>query len=117
MRCAADSMRYRISTGIIVKTENAAKPKKQRSQFLTRLILSLPPVSATFDYGCGKLRYKGAILKTTDTLALVDSEIQLSRKQRIAARKTSVRELLRTSNRIDVYNCSEFGNLATQFDR
>jgi hypothetical protein len=74
-------------------------------------------VSNSFDYGCGKLRYKEAILKTTDTLALVDSEIQLSRQQIIWGHKASVRNISRRSNRLAAYNTTQFGRHSTFYDR
>lgn len=110
-------MHYRIDAHILIKTENAAKPEKQGSAFLKSLISKLEPVSSSFDYGCGKLRYREAILATTDTLALVDSEIQLSRQQLIRGKLTTIREATQHGNRISTYNTSEFGTLLATFDR
>jgi len=76
-----NSMRYEIVSGVVIKTENAAKPASQSSGFLKSLLGTLPRVSTSIDYGCGKLRYLDAILEKTDFLTLVDSEIQLSRIQ------------------------------------
>ena len=67
-------MRYEIEPGIVVKTENAAKPESQGSTFLRSLLADLPHVYASVDFGCGKLRYCDAILEKTDILAIVDSE-------------------------------------------
>jgi hypothetical protein len=72
-------MHYEIRPGIVDKTENAAKPESQGSKFLNSLLADLPHVYASVDFGCGKLRYCSVILKSTDILAIVDSEIQLSR--------------------------------------
>ncbi len=66
-------MRYKLASGIEIRTENAAKPEAQASKFLLQIISDLPKVSATFDYGCGKLRYEKVIADTTDVLAVVDS--------------------------------------------
>ncbi len=110
-------MHYNLGSGIEIKTENAAKPQSQASKFLLRLLRTLPPVSSAFDYGCGKLRYHRPISDTTDTLALVDSEIQLSRTQVLPSKKTSIRSAFSKSNRITVYNDYEFRKLKTQFDR
>ena len=74
-------MHYEITPGIVVKTENAAKPESQASAFLKLLLADLPHVTASVDFGCGKLRYCDPILDKTDILASVDSEIQLSRMQ------------------------------------
>lgn len=110
-------MRYKLRSGIEIRTENAAKPSSQPSNFLLKVIADLPQVSSTFDYGCGKLRYTGAMTNTTDVLALVDSEIQISRNQVILGRKTSIRSRTRKSNKVSVYNDAEFRELRMQFDR
>src|SRR5262249_55665258 len=89
------SMRYKLESGIEIRTENAAKPESQASKFLLDLITRLPNVASTFDYGCGKLRYQRAIADTTDTLAVVDSEIQLSRLQVLHRKKTSIRKMFK----------------------
>jgi len=85
---------YKIARDVVIKTENAAKPNSQGSRYLKALIANLEPVACSFDYGCGKLRYQEAILETTDTLALVDSEIQLARLQTIRGRQTSIRAIV-----------------------
>ena len=110
-------MRYKLAPGIEIRTENAAKPEIQASGFLKVLLSELPKVESTFDYGCGKLRYQSALLDTTDILAIVDSEIQLSRQQIIRGAETSIRESVARSNRVSVYNDVEFGKLRALFDR
>jgi SAM-dependent methyltransferase len=110
-------MHYRLKSGIEIKTENAAKPESQRSKFLLDLICSQPHVSSTFDYGCGKLRYQRPISDTTDTLALVDSEIQLSRTQVLQGKKTSIRGNFNQSNQTMIFNDAEFRQLKRKFDR
>jgi hypothetical protein len=45
-------MRYKLASGIEIRTENAAKPESQPSKFLLALIGTLPHVASTFDYGC-----------------------------------------------------------------
>lgn len=111
------SMHYRLGKGVVVKTENAAKPQRQRSAYLSALLADLPPVETCFDYGCGKLRYSNAILKRVDRLAVVDSETQLSRTQKLGRASCSIRSLLQRSNAIEVYNDQEFRDLSIQFDR
>jgi len=110
-------MRYRLMNGIEIRTENAAKPAAQPSQFLLKIIKRTPQVACSFDYGCGKLRYSSAIANSTDTLAVVDSEIQLSRAQVLFGRKTSIRLEFNGSNRVSVYNNNEFSALDAKFDR
>jgi hypothetical protein len=110
-------MRYKLASGIQIRTENAAKPESQPSKFLLDLIAGLPHVASTFDYGCGKLRYQRAIADTTDVLAIVDSETQLSRLQVLRGKETSIRNIFKQSNRVQVYNDVEFQELDTRFER
>jgi hypothetical protein len=110
-------MRYKICSDIIIRSENAAKPAQQASRYLNAIITNLDHVSSSFDYGCGKLRYQNAMLQTTDTLVLVDSELQLSRKQMICGKQTTIREAVQRSNRISAYNVPEFTRLPPTFDR
>src|SRR5581483_10647555 len=110
-------MHYKIGTGLIIKTENAAKPESRASSHLKEVLSNLAQVHSSFDYGCGKLRYCEALLETTETLALVDSEVQLSRLQTLRQERTSIREAMRRSNRVTVYNESEFKALRQTFDR
>jgi hypothetical protein len=110
-------MHYKIAPGVVIKTENAAKPESQGSSYLRKLLSRLTQVNASFDYGCGKLRYCDALLDSTDTLALVDSEVQLSRLQVLRKHRTSIREVMRRSNRVAVYNEREFTALKQTFDR
>jgi SAM-dependent methyltransferase len=110
-------MHYKLPSGIDIKTENAAKPDSQPSKFLLRLIANLSHVPSTFDYGCGKLRYEKAIADKTETLAVVDSEIQVSRSQILHGKEASIRTIFRQSNRIQVYNDIEFQKLSTRFER
>jgi hypothetical protein len=111
------SMRYDLGGGIIIKTENAAKPKGQASKFLQEILYELPHVPETLDYGCGKLRYYDSLLERTDALTLVDSEIQLSRLQTIGVDYASIRDVGRHSNRVTICNESEFAGLNRTFDR
>jgi SAM-dependent methyltransferase len=111
-------MHYEIRPGIVVKAENAAKPESQGSTFLKSLLADLPHVYASVDFGCGKLRYCNVILERTDTLAIVDSEIQLSRIQIIIKGvRSTIREAVSRSNRIQVYNHLEFAKSNRHFDR
>jgi hypothetical protein len=110
-------VRYRVEGGVLIKTENAAKSFHQRSKHLTNIIESLPPVSKTSDYGCGKLRYLDTILPTTETLAVVDSTIQLFRPQMLVGAFGSINEQMATSNRITALDLKQFRTIAGEFDR
>lgn len=110
-------MRYNLSGGIILHTENAAKPVAQASKYLNSIIRALPSVEASVDYGCGKLRYLGPMLDTSERLALVDSEVQLSRHQVVCGSKTDIRSLVTSSNRITAFNTEEFAHHVGGYDR
>jgi SAM-dependent methyltransferase len=105
-------------TGCTPRSENAAKPYSQASRYLTSFIAALPPVASAFDYGCGKLRYLNVMLETSQTLTVVDSEVQLAREQTLLGEpRASVRRMLRGSNRVLVANVAEFARLTEAYDR
>ncbi|MEY2539510.1 MAG: hypothetical protein QOG67_3250, partial [Verrucomicrobiota bacterium] len=110
-------MRYKISKDIIIRSENASKPETQSSAYLNTLISRLGSVHSTFDFGCGKLRYQRVIARTTDLLALVDSEVQLSRTQMIRRRLTTIRDHVRKANDVGAYTAGQFASLERKFDR
>jgi hypothetical protein len=110
-------MRYRIGKDIVIRSENAAKPETQSSAYLTALISRLEQVRSSFDFGCGKLRYQRVIAKTTNVLALIDSEVQLSRQQMIRGHLTTIRDHVRRSNDVDAYTVAQFASLERRFDR
>jgi len=110
-------MRYNLPCGVVIKTENAAKPDVQASRALIDYISRLKPVQSSFDYGCGKLRYLKPILSTTEMLTVVDSETQIGRKQTIHGNVTSIRDVVRRSNRVAAVNVMEFSHNRVEFDR
>lgn len=82
-------MRYRAK-GLIIRSENAAKPGSQASRQLINWITNTNKVSTALDYGCGKLRYSKYLLDSCDHLTLVDSDTQLKRTQMILSEKTTI---------------------------
>jgi SAM-dependent methyltransferase len=110
-------MRYNLGNGVVIRSENAAQSGRNTSKHLRGIIADLPIVGSSFDYGCGKLRYAAAILETTETLTVVDSEIQLSRTQIIDGAITTVRAALGGNNRATAANVQEFDHLNMRFDR
>jgi hypothetical protein len=110
-------MRYKIGKDIIIRSENASKPETQSSAYLNTLISRLGSVHSTFDLGCGKLRYQRVIARTTDLLALVDSDVQLSRTQMIRGRLTTIRDHVRKANDVGAYTVGQFASLERKFDR
>jgi SAM-dependent methyltransferase len=110
-------MHYKLPNGIVIKSENAAKPDVQASKPLSDYISHLEAVGSSFDYGCGKLRYTDVILSTTDALTAVDSEVQISRTQVVHGDVTTIRNIARRSNRLTAVNVTEFPSGRAEFDR
>lgn len=86
-------MRYRVK-GAEIRSENAAKPHTQQSRSVATYLRELPRVASVLDFGCGKLRYANLIAKLGERMTFVDSEIQLSRLQRVRGHLTTVRDFV-----------------------
>jgi 2-polyprenyl-3-methyl-5-hydroxy-6-metoxy-1,4-benzoquinol methylase len=87
-------VRYRFR-GFDLRTENAAKPYRQRSKWIIKNISSLPPSAVVLDYGCGKFRYTIPLSRKVKRVYAVDSSFQIEREQHIASRRTTLREYAR----------------------
>jgi SAM-dependent methyltransferase len=109
-------MRYKVA-GRIVRSENAAKPQAQKSEFVRQLLCSLPEVGKTLDYGCGKLRYLAEIAGRSAEVFLLDSRPQLYRRQKIAGVHTSVAEVASRSNSLHLFDLSMAVRSSAMFDR
>lgn len=83
-------MRYKVN-GYCIKSENAAKPCGQASQYLVGLLKDLAPFAHALDFGCGKLRYAQHLYHCSRRLTLTDSAEQLKRQQVVLGEFTSVR--------------------------
>jgi hypothetical protein len=81
------------------------------------MLADLPQVNRTVDYGCGKLRYVETLLTSTQLLSLVDSEVQLSREQKLRGIQTSIRDVFYGSNQVSVFNTVEFAESQVRYDR
>ncbi len=84
-------MHYRVK-GILIKSENAAKPVRRAAGPLVEWLKQRPYTVSALDYGCGKLRYTLHLAARSRDLGMTDSTVQLDRIQRINGRKTSVRQ-------------------------
>lgn len=84
-------VRYKFK-GAELRTENAAKPYRQRSKWLVDQISQIAPDSVALDYGCGKFRYTIPISRTAKRVFAVDSLFQIEREQQIANRRMNLRE-------------------------
>lgn len=84
-------MRYTIN-GTEIRSENAAKPAADAAAALVRWIRGRDRTPSALDYGCGKLRYTAHLAKRSNSVGIVDSEVQITRKQRIHGEYTSVED-------------------------
>lgn len=99
-------MRYKFK-GVELRTENAAKPYRQRSKWLVAQIRQIPSETLALDYGCGKFRYTIALAQSVKRVFAVDSSFQIEREQQIANRRTTLREYARKYlKNVSVYEVS-----------
>jgi SAM-dependent methyltransferase len=87
-------VRYKFK-GVELRTENAAKPHRQRSSWLVDQISQIPTSAVVLDYGCGKFRYTISLSRRVRHVCAVDSSFQIEREQQIANRRTNLREYAR----------------------
>ena len=84
-------MRYRVK-GMLVRSENAAKPMTDVAGPLVEWLKRRPYTHSALDYGCGKLRYTLYLVTRSEHLGITDSAVQLNRTQCIGGRMTNVRQ-------------------------
>jgi SAM-dependent methyltransferase len=87
-------VRYKFK-GVELKTENAAKPYRQRSRWLVNQISQISPNAMALDYRCGKFRYTIPLSRRVRHVCAVDCSSQIEREQQIANRRTNLREYAR----------------------
>ncbi len=101
-------MHYRIK-GILIKSENAAKPMTDGAGPLIEWLKQRPYTYSALDYGCGKLRYAPHLAARSRHLGITDSTVQLDRVQRIGDRMTNVRQYANEHwPTCDIYDLAEF---------
>jgi 2-polyprenyl-3-methyl-5-hydroxy-6-metoxy-1,4-benzoquinol methylase len=110
------SMRYRVK-GHLIRSENTAKPPAQAAREVLLFLERLPRVNRACDFGCGKLRYAKSLARRSGRLTLVDSEIQLARRQVLFGNRTTVAEYaqkhMATASTLTVH---EFLRLGQNYD-
>ncbi|OUE74633.1 ymfD [Citrobacter freundii] len=82
-------MNYKIN-GIIIRSENAAKPHTMPSSYLCDHIKNSIKKGSALDFGCGKLRYSGQLVNKFETVTFLDSRKQLERVQIIRGVQTTI---------------------------
>jgi len=84
-------MRYKVKS-FEIRSENAAKPCSQAAKAVIDWIRRKDRIKNALDLGCGKLRYTRHLAEKCEHLGLVDSMIQIERKQMIRKRQTTIKE-------------------------
>jgi 2-polyprenyl-3-methyl-5-hydroxy-6-metoxy-1,4-benzoquinol methylase len=104
--------------GLVIRSENAAKPANQASHYLIGVLKECDSASKrTLDYGCGKLRYSTHLESLSRSLTVVDSEIQLSRTQAVHDKVTTIRDYVAEKwPSVRVLSTVQFGQDSRQYD-
>lgn len=111
-------MRYYLRKGIEIRSENSAKPDRQTSLFVEQQIRSMRPVESALNYGAGKLRFLPAMLQVSSRLTLLDSTIQMERRQRlVGALDVAYKDIIRGTNAIDMIDLAQLRKSTMAFDR
>ena len=110
-------MHYKVA-GLVVKTENAAKPASQACRWVLRWIDDLSKESVALDYGCGKFRYTIPLAKRVSKVYAVDSEVQVKRLQLVDGERTTLKQYAQTRlPKVEVYEVDERGWRRKKYDR
>lgn len=100
-------MHYNINQDIIIKSENAAKSNLQPNKYVLDYFKGIYNMDLVLDYGCGKLRYTIPLCNLAEKVIAIDSEEQITRKQRIWAEQTSIIDYSDRINNLQVYSIRE----------
>lgn len=82
-------MHYKLK-GLTIRAENAAQAPSRAGRKVLQWIEALPAEARVLDYGCGKLRYTLPLSKRVREVLAVDSEIQITRVQKVGGERTSL---------------------------
>lgn len=109
-------MHYQIDK-YLIKSENAALSTKQVNRVILSYIEKLPNNITALDYGCGKCRHSKQLNTKTSKLVLIDSKVQITRKQKIHDNEVSVLEYAsKFMNNAYAYPIEEYDFKNEKFD-
>jgi 2-polyprenyl-3-methyl-5-hydroxy-6-metoxy-1,4-benzoquinol methylase len=109
-------MHYEVD-GLVIRSENAAKPPSQPSKWVMDWIRGLPRGARVLDYGCGKLRYTIPLSRRVRTVVAVDSAQQVSRTQLINKKRTTLVDYVSAKLvNVEVYEVDQ-GGWQREYDR
>ncbi|MCJ7729034.1 MAG: class I SAM-dependent methyltransferase [Sedimentisphaerales bacterium] len=101
-------MRYTLKN-IEIRTENTAKPRTQASKVVIEWIKAQPNAKSVLDLGCGKLRYTAYLAEKCEHLGLVDSKLQIGRRQMLGKSYSTVSDYApKIWPNSEVYSIEEF---------
>lgn len=110
-------MRYFVNRQEI-RSENSAKPDLQSSRFIEERIGTMTRCSDSLNYGSGKLRFVRSMLNASDRLTLVDSTVQINRKQLLPVIGLgNYEEYCRRTNSVSIMTTKELCRSGERFDR
>lgn len=109
-------MNYKIN-GIIIRSENAAKPHTMPSNYLCKYIKNTIKNGSALDFGCGKLRYSEQLANKFKTVTFLDSRKQLERVQIIRGVQTTIPEYVaKNYKNANVVPFESIGKIANHYD-
>jgi 2-polyprenyl-3-methyl-5-hydroxy-6-metoxy-1,4-benzoquinol methylase len=110
-------MHYEVD-GKLISSELTARPRPLASRSLMAFLSTFSRVERVADYGCGKLRYASQLAAMAESLTLVDSDVQLERRQIIDGKPATVRTLARRLwPLVEIETITEFrSNKCPKFD-
>jgi SAM-dependent methyltransferase len=108
-------MHYTINN-IVIKSENTAKSSKQKNQIIVDYINRMKSCDSILDYGCGKCRYTRLLSPKAKDIFLLDSQIQIKRKQIIEGQYTTVLEYANEFSNVCVISAEDFQHINRLFD-
>lgn len=109
-------MHYTINE-YLIKSENAALSYQQTNSQVLKYIDALPNDINILDYGCGKCRYSRQLDNKSKSIVLLDSKIQINRRQMICGTMTTVKSFANTFlHNSTVFSLEELNQLNMKFD-
>lgn len=96
----------------MIKAELSAKSTEQPSKVVLDYISKLPFYYTALDYGCGKLRYSIPLAKQVRRVVAIDSDIQITKKQKISGNYIAPKNYYNFMNlTVKSVECDEWRNI------
>ena len=109
-------MNYNVC-GVVIRSENAAKPYTMASKDICEYIRKLEKNGCALDYGCGKLRYSEQLVEKFENVTFLDSKKQLERVQMIRGEKTTVLKYIdKNYKKANYVFCEDVEKIVLEYD-